>query len=161
MMNTWLILIILFCGVVTNCFPKENIIIKSKKIVLDKATLSMKQDDFIEVDEEDLSYWRLIDRKFNFFRIQFKDVSKSYREYDYEVKGVQYKKIFVCMNFDDWRERRYFLWSLFRDYEEEINSMVNITVVLRSVYSASYVSRVRVSDCLILTGAFEPKDILQ
>ena len=55
----------------------------------------------------------------------------------------------------------FFLWSLFRDYEEEINSMVNITVVLRSVYSASYVSRVKVSDCLILTGAFESKDILQ
>ena len=73
MMNTWLIVIILAIGVVINCFPKENIIIKSKKIVLDKATLSMKQDDFIEVDEEDLSYWRSIDRKFNFFRIQFKD----------------------------------------------------------------------------------------
>ena len=161
MMNTWLIVIILAIGVVVNCLPKENIIIKSKKIVLDKATLSMKQDDFIEVDEEDLSYWRSIDRKFNFFRIQFKDVSKSYREYDYEVKGVKYKKIFVCMNFDDWRERRYFLWSLFRDYEEEINSMVNITVVLRSVFAAGSLGPVKVSDCLILTGAFESKDIFQ
>ena len=160
-MNTGLIVIILFCGVVTNCFPKENIIIKSKKLVLDKATLSMKQEGFNEVDEEDLSYWRLIDRKFNFFRIQFKDVSKSYREYDYEVKGVKYKKIFVCMNFDDWRERRYFLWSLFRDYEEEINSMVNITVVLRSVFAAGGLGPIKVSECLILTGAFEPKDILQ
>jgi hypothetical protein len=141
---------IFLCSSIINCFVKETLLIKSKKANLYEFTPTLQKDDFEEVDQEDVDYWDIVKRKFNFFKMPF-ETRNLYKDYNYEVKGIKYKRIYACLRREYWDEKRKYLWSIFREYEEEINSLKNITIIRRTVVWLSKFGA-ESSDCFILTG---------
>jgi hypothetical protein len=135
-----------------NCSIDYEFLVKSKQMNFEKLNPDLKKDKFLIVEEDCDNIFYCIYEEFNFFRFNAIGITDSYRDSNYEMSGIKYKKIQACVNFTKWKRKENYLQLIFYNYRNEINKLENITVYHRRVFVHSALIKTSVNDCFILVG---------
>ena len=145
-------LIILF--IILNCSSRQTLLISHGNKPFSQFDWKIEEGlPFQYTPDKEEDGWNSFKRKVNFFRSHLWIwMDDYYEDYEFDVYGIKYYKIYACLKFYQGESKPNYLQEIFKPYIEKISNLNNITIILREVLIHSTIMSAPTSHCLILTG---------